>query len=126
MIFYHFKKIIIISSLAPVLSYGGVRALTIHSRANCGNNESISWHLNTNYELKTISIHRKKDRWGEYNHIIETPWKKTWRSAAVCWGEGTNDWGVIGYHYIHENGVNRMLGRTYATSCNIYDGWWEH
>lgn len=120
------KKIIIVLALLPVITNAGVRALTIHSRANCANNESISWHLNNPHELKTISVHRKQDRWGSYSHVVETPWKNTWRSAAVCWGEGYSGWSVVGYHYIRERGTQKLLGRTTATNCNLDRGWWNY
>lgn len=30
-------------------AFAGLHGLTAHSRANCGNNESITWHAGYNY-----------------------------------------------------------------------------
>lgn len=102
----------------------GLANLTFHSRANCGNNETISWHLGHSYLLRTISRHFYK---GIYQHTIDTGREVTWRSAAVHWGEGTGGWRVEGEHW----GVNQLnhdflLRVETVYDCSIYDGWWNH
>jgi hypothetical protein len=98
--------------------------LTIHSRANCfGNNESISWDLTHDYILNTRSDHYYK---GVYQHSIVTGWRNTWRSAAVHWAEGFNDWKVHGRHYIaYKLGDVIPLGEEWVSDCSIYNGWWD-
>jgi len=107
-------------------SFAGLKDLTIHSRANCGNNESISWHLGHSYALLTVSDHLQN---GRKQHSLATGWEMTWRSASVHWGEsapGRKDWFVQAGHYQNINGRDYLLGFTTATDCNIYDGWWDH
>lgn len=105
----------------------GLWGLTIHSRANCLNNESITWDRTANHWLWTQSWHYRN--WSALQHVVTAGTRYTWRSAAVHWGEGNNlvpPWRVIGYHYRYDALKRRWvnLGVTYATGCNIYDGWW--
>ena len=103
----------------------GFNALTIHSRANCANNESISWHFNHNYNLFTTSDHID-GRTGTVVHSVATGWQYTWRSAAIHWGEGRGGWVVHGYHWIKdESGRVICLGEETVSDCSIYDGWWD-
>lgn len=122
------KKFLLASLLATTLvtAHAGVKKLTIHSRANCGNNESITWHLGHAYDLWTASNHIDA-RTGTTIHAVVANWEHTWRSAAVHWGEGTGDWAVWGHHWISNNkGQISKLGEEYVTDCSIYDGWWDH
>jgi hypothetical protein len=89
------------------------------SRANCVNNESISWDWpGNNRWLWTNSFHFKNGRWEE---PIRTGWQYTWRSAAVHWGEGfQRGYLVVGNHYQWFQGYGEyFFGRTETTNCNI-------
>lgn len=100
-----------------------LNGLSVHSRANCINNESISWDWTHNWNLKTEARHYLNHN---FVHMSETEWENTWRSAAVHWGEGRGGWSVSSDHYIaYKDGDNVPLGSTYATDCSIYNGWWE-
>lgn len=110
----------------------GFNGLTIHSRANCGNNESITWDWTHNWTLYTISDHfilKKTKDTSEIikMHTIKTGWETTWRSAAVHWGEGRGNWHVSGEHLIRkDNNRDEILGIEEVTDCSIYDGWWDN
>lgn len=112
--------------LALALSSGANAAfngLTIHSRANCINNESISWDWKNYWILNTQTWHYLN---GQLQHEFQTGWQTTWRSAAVHWSEGTGGWGVRGEHYIaYKSGDMIPLGTTTAIDCSIYNGWWD-
>jgi len=101
----------------------GLYAFTIHSRANCANNESISWWANHSLYLFTVSDHF----FGDGVHELKTGWEFTWRSAAVHWREAYpgNVWRVIGSHWgADSNGNAYYIGGTAVVDCSIYDGWW--
>lgn len=104
--------------------HAGFNGLTSHSRANCANNESISWDWQTNHMLGTISQH---NRGGQYIHRVISDWQNTWRSAAVHWGEAVpgSGWNVVGYHWIMIGGQQMHFDMTNVNDCSIYDGWWE-
>ncbi len=104
--------------------FAGFNNLTIHSRANCGNNESISWDARKSYVLLTVSDHILN---GSLKHSLSSGWENTWRSANVHWGEAKpgSGWYVQAGHYIQINGRVSLLGYTTADDCNIYDGWWD-
>lgn len=102
-------------------------SLSWFSRANCQNNESISWDGSTAHWLATITYHYRN---GYYQHCDDSnwtncngsPWQLTWRSAAIHWFEDTNNpggWYVIGDHYRWSpiSGIYR-LGVTTAANCN--------
>jgi hypothetical protein len=124
------KKIIYSLSLLSLLSlqaHAGLVGLTWHSRANCGNNESISWDARWERTYITLSQHVHP----EYGiaHEIITQLEDTIRSAAVHWGEAFpgNSWQVFGTHWMidEDTGLEKRIGETYATDCSIYDGWWD-
>lgn len=97
--------------------------LSIHSRANCVNNETISWDWTHYWTLNTQTAHYQN---GRLIHQYVTGWQNTWRSAAVCWGEGRGGWYVVGNHYIaYKSGDMIPLGSTNVTDCSIYNGWWD-
>ncbi len=98
--------------------------LTIHSRANCLSlNETISWDWTHYWMLNTMAVHYNN---GVLQHQYATGWQYTWRSAAVCWGEGRGGWTVVGAHYIaYKAGDMIPLGGSNATGCNPYNGWWD-
>ena len=112
------------------------------SRANCSNNESITWQypvVNANRWWRVISTHRRSAiGWGsEEVHSVDSGWGLTWRSAAVHWGEGASGmygprrWFVVGQHYEFFPGAigiagARMIAYTTATNCNagqVFPDW---
>lgn len=103
------------SFLAAVPSHAG---LVWFSRANCINNESITWDWpGLNYWLWTNSYHQKNGVWGSG---ASTGWLYSFRAAAVHWGEGASGgYSVVGDHWrsIPYYGTQK-LGRTTATNCN--------
>lgn len=106
-------------------SYAGINGMTVHSRANCVNNESITWWLLNPNNWRVISIHKSVDG---VSHLIDTGYYVTWRQAAVHWGEGNSPqqyWQVWGYHYLSGYMNNYYFADTYAVDCNIYNGWWD-
>ncbi len=121
------KKVILVLVWAYlVTAYAGFKDLTIHSRANCVNNESITWHAGHSYNLMTISkqVYSEKGKVRKKKEVIAN-WDYTWRSAAVSWNEGYGGWEVWGYHYIKIGKDIQILGATHVTDCSIYDGWWD-
>jgi hypothetical protein len=119
------KTIIFISFLifSSVLQ-AGFNGLTTHSRANCGNNESISWDALKPHRLGTNSTHTSKTG---ASHKFGSGIANTHRSAAVHWGEGTGGWTVRGEHYLFEDSSNKIIWvrNSYSTDCSMYDGWWD-
>jgi hypothetical protein len=105
-------------------SQAAFNMLSIHSRANCINNESISWDATHYWVLATESWHYLN---GTLVHLVGSGWATTWRSAGVHWGEGRGGYQVIGYHHIWRDGAEKdsLLGTTNVKDCSIYNGWWE-
>jgi len=120
------KTIIAISLLAfSSISHAAFNELSIHSRNNCGNNESISWDATKPHHFGTNSRHYHKDG---TNHYFGSGIEQTRRSAAVHWGEGVGGWiRVEGEHYLFQDGNTKLiwLKLTKVTDCSIYNGWWE-
>ena len=92
-----FSSVVILSSFLANNSQAALNMLSIHSRANCVNNESISWDGQHYWFLATESWHYFK---GKLQHLVGSGWENTWRSAGVHWGEGRGGYEVIGYHHI--------------------------
>lgn len=89
------------------------------SRANCANNESISWDWpGNNYWLWTNSHHYKNGKW---EPVVQTGWEFTYRSAAVHWGEGfSGGYFVVGNHYRWMPGYGEhRFGHTETNNCNL-------
>jgi hypothetical protein len=90
------------------------------SRANCINNESISWDWpGRNQWLWTNSFH-----WNGsvgWEPTIRTGWEDSYRSAAVHWGEGVKgNYYVIGHHFNWDTTYGEhFLGQTPTTGCNL-------
>lgn len=99
--------------------------LTWFSRANCINNESISWHA-WNPEWLWTNTHHYKN--GTYlhcdnnvgNRCTGSSWQQTWRGAAVHWNEGfIGGFYVFGQHWRWSPSTGTyLLGNTSATGCN--------
>lgn len=124
------KRTLFLVALSIILTsnkYAGIAGLTQHSRANCANNESITWHLNQYQKLLTVSTHQHYNNGSlTHEHTLMTGWDYTWRSAAVCWLEGLSGWRVWGRHYIQKNYQAYELPGTYATDCSLDRGWWDY
>jgi hypothetical protein len=113
--------------------FAGMFGLTHHSRANCVNNESISWYKGHNYWFWVNSEHYNKYT-NQRLHYELTGWQFTWRAAAVHWGEASDPipgniypapWRVHGTHWMLDS-ANRPhpTAEEWVDDCSIYDGWW--
>lgn len=118
------SKIIGLCSL--IVSIAANAALThtsVHSRANCFNNESITWWAGHPYPWRVVSLHFHKET--DTMHKIDTGFHNQDRVAAVHWGEGVHGgWVVWGYHYLLPDFENVPFDTTFADGCNIIDGWY--
>jgi len=117
-----FKSTIAGGALLLIISssHAGLFKTTVHSRANCINNESITWWNNHPYNWRVVSIHK----YGSLMHSIDTGYKYNDRQAAIHWGEGmANFFEVWGYHYLQGYHDKTPFDSTYATGCEIIDGW---
>lgn len=111
---------VVLTSLATQ-AHAGLFATTVHSRANCINNESITWWNGHPYDWRTISMHIMQD--GNY-HYVDSQWNYRDVSRAVHWGEGlSGGWRVRGFHYLKSYNMSVPFAETYAEGCNIIDGW---
>jgi hypothetical protein len=111
--------VLFVSGLVAPPAHAG---LVWFSRANCVNNESISWDWPLrSYWLWTDSYHHK-DGW---EPVLRTGWEYGFRSAAVHWGEGlSGGWHVVGEHYQWVSGRGTIhLGRSQADNCNAGAAW---
>lgn len=89
--------------LITSVTFAGVWATTAHSRANCINNESITWWLGHAYDWRVVSIHNENIT--KTAHHIDTGYAVTWRQAAVHWNEaplGFKNWSVSGHHFLSD------------------------
>lgn len=123
------KAVCIALAILPLAVQAGINLPTAHSRANCVNNESITWWLGHARDWRVVSFHNydKNNPKAGY-HYIDTGMGHTWRQAAVHWGESTpaGRYQVTGFHYFRERGYEILDLNTVATDCNIYDGWWDY
>lgn len=116
------KKVIssaLIGISALMISAPSHAGLVWFSRANCANNESISWDWpGNNRWLWTNSWHNKNGVWQE---PIRTGWEYTYRSAAVHRGEGfPGGWYVVGQHYQWTSTYGEyQFGYTPTRTCNL-------
>lgn len=117
--------------LASSLSHAAVNGLSIHSRANCVNNESISWDWTKPRHFQTKSEHYQTITPGQEGgyrkiHTLDTKSEVGRRSAAVHYGESVSGWMVKGTHKIIDDTTKKTKTyHTVAKGCNIYDGWWN-
>jgi len=125
------KKIITLAALLVGITgvaNAGMVATTANSRANCYNNESVTWFFNHPYDWRVFSVHY--NIYHEGTHQIDTGYRYTWRQAAIHWGEaplGDHRWTVSGYHFLADYGNGNIpFDKTYAHDCSIYNGWWDH
>jgi hypothetical protein len=120
------KSKIIVSALLLGLQINNLNAglynTTVHSRANCANNESITWWNGHPYNWKVVSIHKHVP--SNQVHLIDTGFNINDRVAAIHWGEGVHGGFVVwGYHYLKGYHDSVPFDSTYAEGCNIIDGW---
>ena len=114
---------LMLSMTSPTFS--AFNGLSIHSRANCVNNESISWDWTAYHQLWTGSDHFYDNK---FQHNVSTDNTVTWRSAAVHWKEAyptQSHWRVIGVHWIPDSRGKLYRVLTEVTNCSIYNGWWD-
>jgi len=127
-------KVVVVFLVGITLSgsaIAGLYGLTHHSRANCGNNESISWDSLKSHELETVSYHvySRSNPPKDPHHMAVASFSDTRRSAAVCWGEGVgeNGWFVTGKHWMKDKiGKSYIAASETVKDCSIYDGWWDN
>ena len=109
-----------VTSSALLVAVPSQAGLMWFSRANCGNNESISWDWpGRNHTLWTNSFHW--DGRVGWESPIRTGWATTYRSAAVHWGEGVRgNYYVIGAHYDWDATYGEhFLGYTPTTGSHL-------
>lgn len=121
------KKVLKLAPIALFVfsfsNYGhtGIYNTTVHSRANCLNNESITWWKGHPYNWKVVSIHKHYQAGA---HLIDTGFNYNDRVAAICWGEGVHGGFVVwGYHYLKGYHESVPFDTTHADGCSIIDGW---
>lgn len=121
------KKVIITLIALGVMgsAHAAFNGVSHHSRANCANNESISWDWTKNWWFWVNSQHIDA-RTGSVIHILVSQWQFTWRNAMVHWGEGRGGWRVYGIHWMIDVRGNPIeMAREDVYDCSIYDGWWD-
>lgn len=118
------EKIVTTAVIIAALStqvHAGLFATTVHSRANCINNESITWWNGHPFDWRTISMHVMSDG---SQHYVDSDWNYKDVSRAVHWGEGVYGGArVWGFHYESNYSTTAPFDQTYAEGCNIIDGW---
>ena len=73
-----------------ISAHAGLWGTTAHSRANCFNNESITWYAGHSFDWRVVSFHNYNvNRPSDGYHYIDTGMSYTWRQAAVHWNEST-------------------------------------
>lgn len=129
------KSILAVVLFSGALANNAMAELSWFSRANCINNESISFDPFGVHTLRTQSSHYRggvfqhcKDNLdpefsNDPNHTCEEGTWETFhfRSAAVHWLEPINDgqWETYGVHYKSTHAGEILLGITHATDCSI-------
>lgn len=132
-----FKSPLIVFLAAIVFAQSTFAATRIVSRANCGNNESITWDDNLigNEWRLTFSYHNDRPA-GRTHYAVSGPlWRCTattcWyyyeytaHAPAIHWFEGgvpgTSDrWSVGGDHRHYYPGFGFTRHYTFATDCNL-------
>ncbi len=118
------KKIgVLLALLLSVNANAAFNMISHHSRANCGNNESISWDGRGPHLFWVNSLHV----WNGSPYCnMSSGWVNTWRNAQVHWGEGRGGWTVIGTHFMYdENNKPKQVQYEMVKDCSIYNGWWD-
>lgn len=110
-----------VAASALLASAPSQAGLVWFSRANCINNESITWDWpGNNWMLWTNSFHYDT-RVRAWEPTIRTGWEWGYRSAAVHWREGLQGGRqVTGHHFSYSWPYGEyLLGRTNTTGCNL-------
>lgn len=114
------------------ISHAAFNGISDHSRANCVNNESITWDFTQPHRLAVVSFHTADymNKMGQYErHRLDTLWNDTKRAAAVHWGEGKTPYGyylVQGWHWEFLGGNEILRATTSVDNCGpLYNGWWD-
>ncbi len=118
------SKILSCALLAlSVNANAGLDWTTVHSRANCLNNESITWWYLHPYNWRVVSRHHHHK--SREDHYMDTGFAYTWRQHAIHWGEPIPDgkWSVKGFHYLVDYSEVTPFDFTYADDCDIIEGW---
>ncbi len=135
--FFMKKCLLFFALFYSTVSIAGWTRLTHHSRANCANNESISWHFGESYtSLYVKSVHRDVTAQGFVHVKCGTSDDKgrckyrenASREAAICWGEAPfpefEIWDVEGLHsWSQEKTGDSGIIKTKANDCNTGEGW---
>ena len=104
-------------------SVAAFNGLSHHSRANCINNETISWDFTRKWNMGTAAEHFHNN---DLICVLTQNYEDTRRAAVVHWGEGRGGWRVKGYHWLKDGrGQNHLVLTTEVTDCSIYNGWWD-
>jgi hypothetical protein len=127
------KKKIICSAILAIAAntHAAFNGISDHSRANCINNESITWDYTDFHRLALVSFHTADymNRVGQYDqHRMQVYWDTTRRSAAVHWGEARTPAGyylVQGWHWEYLGGNEILRANTSVDNCSLYNGWWD-
>lgn len=108
-------------------SHAGVIEMTHASRANCGNNESVTWDLRYYFDSWVNSEHFNAKN-GRLVHAMSSGWAFNYRNGQVHWGESFGGgWLVRGTHWLkNSKGKPVEAKRQLVSDCNLYDGWWDH
>ena len=109
----------------------GIFDLTHTSRANCVNNESISWEAGGRWLMGVWSSHYKI--YGNLNGLVHAPVHHVfsgivdgWRAAAIHSREAyphKPDYVVFGQHWVALNKHRTLYRRSFAVDCNLAEGW---
>lgn len=112
----------ILASLITSSASAGFFSLTFFSRANCANNESITWDATATWQLLVYSNQFNVET-GE-NKFFMVEQANANRAAAVCWGCGLGGgWVVEGSHFIStpsSAGSSREVGEKLQDDCTGY------
>ena len=111
----------IVAACGILITQQASAGLIFFSRANCVNNESITWDWpGNNFWLFTFGQHYDYQR-GAWEPMLSTGWEYTYRSAAIHWGEGfRGGYYVVGDHYMWVTGYGTLyMGRSQTAGCNL-------
>ena len=121
-------------------AYAAANSFTNHSRANCFNNESISWDgraiFRTAYKFDAAVISQHFPALTYFSTLFSPYHLATtgaqfdrWRVAAIHIGEGSTigvnilpGHIVRGYHWLRINSRRIPLSYSFATDCNLSQG----
>ncbi|MFT7722281.1 MAG: hypothetical protein QM788_05565 [Roseateles sp.] len=114
-------------TLSKATAYVGMFRLAAFSRANCINNESISW--DKGFDVWNLAVGSEQT-----NDIGDVVWEyydapgEFWANAAN-WGGGLSPgkWKVRGFHWVDgagDHGKNHFLSESFCTSPDYIGSHW--